>query len=140
VDSHNHQEFLGVDVGSARVGIARGSTAARLAEPIKTVPAAQALAELKKLIVQNTAAGLVVGLPRSLDGTETAQTAAVRDWAKAAKAELQLPFYWQDEALTSVSAQAHPLAGNEAKDLDAEAAAIILQDFLDTTESDRVAI
>ena len=130
---------MGVDVGSVRIGLARGNTAARLSEPVKTVSAAQALDELKKLAAQNMAAGIVVGLPRSLDGSETAQTEAVRKWALAAKHELKLPFYWQDEALTSSTASNRnpKIAG---PDIDAEAAAIVLQDFLDSSESDRVAI
>jgi putative Holliday junction resolvase len=142
VDSHNNQEFLGVDVGSARIGIARGATAARLAEPLKTVPAAQALAELKKTAAQNGAAGIVVGLPRSLDGTETAQTELVRQWAELAKRELNLAFYWQDEALTSQAAgkiQSSKIK-HQTADEHSLAAAIILQDFLDTAESDRVAV
>jgi putative Holliday junction resolvase len=139
VDSHNHQEFLGVDVGTARIGIARGSTAARLAEPVKTVAAAQVMAELKNLAAQNLAAGIVVGLPRSLDGAETAQTESVRKWAAAVKHQLGLPLYWQDEALTSQQAESLKL-NPKSPGADAEAAAIILQDFLDTPESDRVEI
>jgi putative Holliday junction resolvase len=135
VDSPKTQEFLGVDAGSVRVGIARGNNAARLAEPLKTVPAGKAVGELKELASENSAAGIVVGLPRGLDGGETAQTTTVRQWVESAKTAISLPFYWQDEALTSRQAEeakASP-AGN-----DAAAAAIILQDFLDSRESDRV--
>lgn len=135
MDSPKVQEFLGVDVGSVRVGLARGNSAARLAEPLKTVPADKALDELKKLASENSAAGIVVGLPRGLDGSETAQTDFVRNWVNTVKPTIGLPFYWQDEALTSRQAE-------ESKDssagTDAAAAAIILQDFLDGRENDRV--
>jgi putative Holliday junction resolvase len=131
--SHNNQEFLGVDVGSARVGIARGASLARLAEPLKTVPASGAVEELADLADQNQTAAIIVGLPRSLDGKDTDQTKAVREWVKTACQQIQLPFYWQDEALTSVSA-----AAGKADDIDAQAAAVILQDFLDTPEDERV--
>src|SRR5206468_289609 len=95
---HNHQqEFIAVDVGSQRVGIARGSSLARIAEPLKTVSAQEAIVELKKLETQID--GIVVGLPRGLDGQETAQTKMVRQWAHQAKAQINTPFYWQDEAL-----------------------------------------
>lgn len=119
-----------MDVGAARVGLARGSTAARLAEPLKTVPAAEAVDELKKLNPD----AIVVGLPRGLDGQETAQTAYVRRWTEEAKLKIDKPFYWQDEALTTQAAghTDHP-AGP-----DAAAAAVILQDFLDTPEDQRV--
>jgi putative holliday junction resolvase len=136
VASHN-QEFLGVDVGSARVGIARGSSAARIAQPLKTVPASQAVAEIKELAEQHNVKGIVVGLPRGLDGSETAQTKDVRDWAAEARQTIGLPFYWQDEALTSYAASRHKAS---PAGLDSAAAAIILQDFLDTSESDRVAV
>jgi len=136
VDNHKTEEFLGVDVGNVRFGIARGNNAAGLAEPLKTVEASQVVAELKKLAVQNSTTGIVVGLPRDLNGNETAQTEAVRRWVLSAKAEIGLKFYWQDEALTSRQAEA-----TEPKDAgtDAVAAAIILQDFLDGAENDRVA-
>jgi putative Holliday junction resolvase len=138
VDNHKHQEFLGVDVGAVRIGIARGNTAARIAEPLKTVPAAQAAAELLDLSDKNQAAGVVVGLPRSLDGAETGQTKAVRQWVQSVKNRINLPFYWQDEALTSQRAESLK-PKPEGPGVDAEAAAIILQDFLDSEESDRVA-
>jgi putative Holliday junction resolvase len=124
--SHN-QEFLAVDVGSARVGIARGASIAKLAEPLKTVPAGQAVEEIGELAKQSSASAIVAGLPRSLDGNDTDQTKLVRQWVADAKQKLNLPFYWQDEALTS-----------QGTDDDAQAAAMILQDFLNTPETDRL--
>jgi putative Holliday junction resolvase len=127
---HN-EEFLGVDVGSARVGIARGSTIAKIAEPIKTVQASQAIDELSTLATQNSTVGIVAGLPRSLSGNETEQTKQVRRWVEEAKKQLDLPFYWQDEALTSQLAEAS--SGDDSK-----AAALILQDFLNANETERI--
>ena len=129
MDSPKVLEYLGVDVGAARVGIARGNSAARLAQPIKVVAADQAMQVLFELAQTQSASGIVIGLPRSLDGQETAQTKDVRQWADELKKQISLPLYWQDEALTSQKA-----------DTDDKAAALILQDFLDSAESDRVAI
>lgn len=124
-----------MDVGDKRVGIARGSSAARIAEPLKTVEAQEAVSLIASLAQQNKVDGIVVGLPRSLDGSETDQTKKVRDWAKAAQAQISLPFYWQDEALTSVIAQTN----NDTKaGSDAVAASVILQDFLDTPSEQRL--
>jgi putative holliday junction resolvase len=124
---HNpDEEFLGVDFGHKRVGIARGSAAARLAEPLKTVAADTAIAEINSLAAANSAAAIIVGLPRNLRGTP--QTQSVRQWVEKAKPQIGLPFYWQDEALTSVSSDGD----------DARAAAMILQDFLDTPAGQRV--
>jgi putative holliday junction resolvase len=131
---HNHQqEFIAVDVGSQRVGIARGSSLARIAEPLKTVSAKEAIAELKAL--ETKIDGIVVGLPRGLDGQETDQTKMVRQWVEQAKAQLDKPFYWQDEALTSVEAANR---GALTGEVDAVAASVILQDFLDTPPAQRV--
>lgn len=137
MDNHNNQEFLGVDVGSAVIGVARGNTAAGLAEPLKSLPADQAVVELLDLSKNGQAAGIVVGLPRNLDGAETGQTRAVRQWVQSAKIQISLPFYWQDEALTSYEAS-NKQKSNPRADEHSLAAAIILQDFLDTPEDDRV--
>jgi RNase H-fold protein (predicted Holliday junction resolvase) len=102
VDNPKIEEYLGVDVGAARIGIARGNSAARLAEPLKTVAATDAAPELL----------------------------------------VNLPFYWQDEALTSQAADKIQNSKSKAQNIDEHslAAAIILQDFLDGAENDRVAV
>lgn len=132
------KDYIGLDVGKARTGIARGSDIARLAEALKTVPTVQLMDELK--VLAPSVAGIVVGLPRNLSGAETEQTAWVRAWVKGAKAQIKATFYWQDEALTSKLAEAQQLNKGKIKDADALAAAIILQDFLDSDEAERVII
>jgi putative holliday junction resolvase len=132
---HN-QEYLGVDVGAARVGIARGGSFAKIAQPLKTLAAATAIDDLGELAANITADGIVVGLPRGLDGQETVQTKTVRHWVKTAQAKIGLPFYWQDEALSSHLAESQK--NNSAAGADAAAAAIILQDFLDSPPDERV--
>lgn len=129
------QEYIGVDVGSVRVGLARGSSAARLAQPVKTVTASEAMDELKALAEELQATGIVVGLPRSLQGKDTSQTEYVRQWIAGAKNRIKLPFYTQDEALTSKIAERN---GSREGAIDAQAAALILQDFLDTPEEERL--
>ncbi|HEU5004480.1 MAG TPA: Holliday junction resolvase RuvX [Candidatus Saccharimonadales bacterium] len=130
-------EYIGVDVGKARTGLARGSRLARLAETLKTVPTEQAIAEIEKLANKNLA-GVVVGLPRNLKGEDTEQTKWVRDWVDSAKQKINATFYWQDEALTSKLAEAKILAGGTVNNVDSLAAQIILQDFFDSPESLRV--
>lgn len=121
--------LLGLDVGQKRIGVARGSSLARLASPLMVVNVdGKELAQLGSLITQEGAAALVVGLPRGLDGQDTAQTATVREFAKSLDS-LGLPVYWQDEAGTTKQAEAE--AGGRATNIDARAAAIILQDYLD---------
>jgi putative Holliday junction resolvase len=122
------ETFLGLDVGQARIGVARGNRVAKLATPLAVIKVdGRELTQIKRLAEQERAAGLVVGLPRGLDGQETAQTKATRDFAERL-AELGLPLFWQDEAATSVQAEAegrHDKLGSDAR-----AAALILQDWL----------
>ena len=131
-------QFLGLDIGRKRIGVSRASSLAMLAEPLTTISTAGSLEKLQELIKQHSVQTLVVGLPRNLGGEDTGQTAWVRDWVDKAKEQIQLPFYWQDEALTSVVAEAEQYAHKKPRDVDALAAAIILQDFLDSPETGRV--
>lgn len=127
------KEIIGLDLGLKRTGIARASTSARLPEPIATVPTEKTLDTLRQLTAGKDVEAIVVGLPRSLSGNDTDQTEWVRKWVKSAKNDLETAFFWQDEALTSHIAQER-----KSNDIDAEAAAIILQDFLDTPAEQRV--
>lgn len=133
--SHNPtEEFIGVDLGASRVGLARGSSAAQLAEPLKTVPASEAIEAIAALAKETNAQGVIVGFPRNMSGQETGQTQSVKQWVNQAKTHINLPFYWQDESLTSkvAEAKAHPAGA------DAVAASVILQDFLDSPKDERV--
>lgn len=121
------REIIGLDVGAVHIGVARGNTVARLAQPLTTIKTSQATRQLAKLVNQHSAAALVIGLPRNLSGDETAQTAAVRAWVASIKPQFKLPIYWQDEALTSQLAKSHP-------DEHAQAAAAILQDWFNSPD------
>ncbi|MBA3757491.1 Holliday junction resolvase RuvX [Candidatus Saccharibacteria bacterium] len=132
------KQLLGLDVGLARTGVARASAVARQAEPLMTIETSKALGTLAELIEKQSIGIIVVGLPRNLQGEDTDQTRWVRKWVKEAKAAVEVPFYWQDEALTTVIARAGAVAHKKPRDVDALAAAIILQDFLDTPEAERV--
>jgi putative holliday junction resolvase len=132
-------EILALDVGAKRVGIARASLEARLAQPFKTIKTEEAIEQLQEIIKANDVTIIVAGLPRNLSSEDTTQTRWVRNWVAKAKAELKLPFYWQDEALTSQIAESRK-SKVENLDVDAEAAAIILEDFLNTDKNDRVLV
>lgn len=131
-------EYIGLDLGQARSGMARASGVARLAEPLESVPTEQLTSRLQELAKTNSITALVIGLPRGLNGQETGQTTWVRQQVDQLKKEVDVPIYGQDEALTTVMAEAHRFAGKGLHDKDAIAAAIILQDFLDGAESERV--
>jgi len=123
---------LGLDYGSKRIGVAVGDVGVGHASAVTTIATAEWATELPRLTEEHGADRLVVGLPRGLDGQETAQTALARRFASEAEAATGLPVTLQDEAGTSELAieRLGKLAHDKAK-IDAEAAAIILQDYLD---------
>ncbi|HEX9679397.1 MAG TPA: Holliday junction resolvase RuvX [Candidatus Saccharimonadales bacterium] len=122
---------LGLDIGSKRLGVARGSTISRLATPLAVIAMdGHEFGRLKQLIDQENAVALVAGLPRGLDGQETEQTRTTRNFASRLES-LGLPLFWQDEAATSVGLKRQRPFGQK-KPIDDRAAAIILQDYLDT--------
>jgi putative transcription antitermination factor YqgF len=117
--------------------MARASNVARLAEPLPSVSTKEAIRTLKKYTTEHKVEAIAIGLPRNLAGDDTQQTRWVRVWVDKAKSQISTPLYWQDEALTSVKAEEmKPKIKNS--DIDSVSAAIILQDFLDTTETERV--
>lgn len=123
---------LALDVGEKRIGIARASAIARLAEPLSTLLVDGSEHEgLQKLINAEHIDLLVIGLPRGMEGQETAQTQSVRAYAKQLEA-LGVQMTFQDESLTSIKAEeALRRKGDYQKaDVDSMAAALILEDFL----------
>lgn len=130
------REILGLDVGMKRTGIARASNVARLAEPLVTVPTKDTAKKLAELNKAGQVEAVAIGLPRNLKNEDTDQTKWVRQWVDELKNKTDLPLYWQDEALSTVEAEA--AKGVKKGDKDSLSAAVILQDFLNTPEAGRV--
>jgi putative Holliday junction resolvase len=127
----------GIDFGSVRVGLAEADMSIKIARPLKTLDNDETLLnKLNELIRQNAVEQVVVGLPRSLEAEETPQTEIVRRFAERLESELGVGVTLQDEALTSEEAERrlrqHYSGKIEPGRIDQEAAAIILQDYLDT--------
>ncbi|MEX2006853.1 MAG: Holliday junction resolvase RuvX [Candidatus Saccharimonadales bacterium] len=129
------EQILALDVGTKRVGIARASALAKLPEPLMTVNVSEAFSAIEKLVQTQPVAAIVIGLPRNLEGQDTAQTASVRQWAKKLKTKFDIPLYLQDEALTSKAAETSKVGRSSG--IDALAAAIILEDFFNTPKEQR---
>lgn len=124
--------IIALDIGERRIGVARASLEANIPEPLVTLPNNDDFPEvLSKLITEHGVSQIIIGLPRGLDGQETAQTKYVRLFANSLK--LSIPVRFQDEAGTSVAAreilQASTNSYNKG-DVDAMAATIILNDYL----------
>ena len=137
--------MLGIDYGARRIGLALSDATGMLASPWRLLerPASEpeTLALIEREIAQLVTAddglqAVVVGWPRRLDGSPTHLTPVVEAFARALEARVPVPVILQDERLSSHEAEAR-LARRErdwrrrkAK-LDAAAAAIVLQDYLD---------
>ena len=138
---------LGIDYGARRVGLAVSDATGLLARPLKTLDRSRlgsdaALVDAVLVAVAEMSSedeplgAIVVGLPRRLDGSPNDQTPKVEAFVTRLAGRTPLPVVLQDERLTSVEAESR-LAMKE-KDwrrrkqmLDAAAAAVMLQDYLD---------
>ncbi len=134
--------YLALDVGNQRVGVAVGNSELRLATPLRVIQRTsieQDAARLLELVREYDAETIVVGLPRNADNTPSAQETLTRHFVDALKPFIALPFVWHDERYsTSAALQQQRARGvNEKRSratLDANAAAVILQDYLDAME------
>ncbi len=125
---------LALDVGGKRIGVAIASLIARLPRPYITLEHNdEFLKNLRNIIDSEEVGALVIGLPRGLSGQTTEQTRVVEAFTKDLQEQLSLPVYFQDEALTSTKAEAELEKQGKMYsrgDIDALAAAYILEDFL----------
>lgn len=132
---------LGVDVGKARVGVAVCDREGLLATPVATLARPDADERSFRLLVEEYGAvEIVVGLPLSLSGGDTASTTDAREFAAAVAGWTGVPVRLVDERLSTVSAQrALRDAGRRTKGsrpvIDQVAAVIILQNALDHERS-----
>lgn len=122
--------ILGLDYGSERVGVAIAHQIARLPRPLTTLKNDENLTEAITTILHTEGVGrIVVGVPRNMDGTASSQSATCEAFAAALAETCSLPVDIVDETLSSVEAEAR-LGTRAAKpDIDAMAAAIILERY-----------
>ena len=138
--------MLGIDYGARRIGLALSDATATLASPWRMLHRPPSEAETLRILIAEIStlrdnddglAAVVVGWPRKLDGSPTDQTAIVESFAKSLKEKIDVPVVLQDERLSSTEAESR-LARREKdwrkrkQQLDAAAAAVILQDYLDS--------
>ena len=145
---------LGIDVGARRVGLAISDASRTLARPLSTLAVSgpadaveRVMREIERLSQElaeeeddEGLALIVVGAPAHLDGSPSEQTRKVDAFVAALAARTRLPIAREDERLTSREADSRLAAGERdwrrrKARLDAAAAAIILQDFLDRREA-----
>lgn len=160
--------LLALDVGEVRIGVAVSDATGLLASPYTTLRAArdekQNWQAIQQLIEETEAEGLVVGLPISLDGQIHAQGQRIQSFAERLKPQISVPLVFWDERLSTVEAQRllaqrgqdgggkrqrrlgrqrpQTKRRRQSQEIDALAAAVILQDYLDhlgsTTKEENV--
>jgi putative Holliday junction resolvase len=125
-------------VGERRVGIAVSDDDGRLASPLQVLERREAARDFQRLadvVREQRAARLVVGLPRTLAGEIGPQARRVQRWTARLAPYLQVPIvYWDERYSTAEAYRRVGAAGRSRRraPIDAVAAAVILQDYLDS--------
>lgn len=143
--------ILALDVGAARIGVAVCDAAEVLASPRGAIqrktrkgmkPLAATLDEIAQLVAETGAELVVMGLPVSLDGQLHDQARNVQSFGERLRKRVSVPLVYADETLTTVRAEellreagVRPQQIRER--IDAAAAAVILQDYLDARHKEQ---
>ncbi|HET6265755.1 MAG TPA: Holliday junction resolvase RuvX [Usitatibacter sp.] len=134
--------LIGFDFGERRIGVAVGETSTRIANPLGAIEESANEArfrEIGRIVDEWQPAGFVVGRPRHSDDSEHAVAKLAEKFARRLEARYHLPVEFVDETLSSAEAESElrrtraTRKTREARkaDIDAMAAAIILQSYLD---------
>lgn len=131
--------FLALDHGSKRIGVAVSDELKIIAQPLEFIPAEDPVAAMKRLmelIREKEVELILVGMPRNMDGSYGPAAEAVREYIRQIQAATPVPVRTWDERLTSTQANRVLVEAGVRRDkrkekVDAMAAAVLLQSFLD---------
>lgn len=137
--------IVALDVGQARIGVAVSDELELLASPHSTIRRtsnAAAIAAIARVVDATGAEQVVVGLPVSFDGKLHAQAQSVQAFAEKLRARLSVPLVYADETLSTVRAEEQLRAAGVRPErirerIDAAAAAVILQEYLDARRQEQ---
>ena len=135
----NKVRFVGLDLGSKRIGVSICDERQLIATPLKTIiktNANELIKELKMIINENNIEGIIIGNPINMDGSLGRSAQSVNDVAKNISKSIKIPIILWDERLSTVGAfnLSSPLDINvskRVKNIDQNAAAFILQGAID---------
>lgn len=136
-----NKKYLSLDIGDVRIGVAKSDILGIVATPLEVIDRKKqkSVQRIKELCIQENTKKIVVGIPKSLDGTEKRQAEKVREYIEKLKKNIEgLEIFEVDERLTTVSADrvlnelGKKGALEKRKVVDKVAASIILQKFLET--------
>jgi len=121
-------KYLGIDYGTKRIGIAVSDEGGRVAFPLAAVESGRsALSEIAELVKKNGAEKIIIGESRNFKNEPNAVMEDIEQFKKDLEELSHLPVEYEPEFFTSAQAQRE----GESKRLDAAAAALILQSYLD---------
>ncbi|WP_421990615.1 Holliday junction resolvase RuvX [Qipengyuania sp.] len=131
--------LLGLDLGTKTIGVATCDAGWRFATAGKTISRSKFTKDctvLRSLVQERSIRGVVIGLPRNMDGTEGPRAQASRAYAKNLAKALELPVLLWDERWSTASAEAAMIGqdmsrAKRAGKIDSHAAAVILQGAID---------
>ena len=131
--------FLGIDYGTVRIGLALSDPTGTLASPLpflENQSLQQVTTALSELIQTHQIEGLIIGLPRNMDGTYGPSAQKVREFIAQIQKSISLPITPIDERLTTAQAskQLSGIGLNQKqlrKKVDSSSACLILQQYLD---------
>ncbi|HEY3109210.1 MAG TPA: Holliday junction resolvase RuvX [Chloroflexota bacterium] len=130
--------LLGLDLGERRIGVALGDPTGLLASALEVLPSrgrARDVEAVREIAAREGAVAIVVGVPVNMDGSQGRQAEKSHRFGAALEAA-GLPVVYWDERLTTVEAQRYLRDGGMSRQkrretIDAAAAAILLQSYLD---------
>ena len=133
-------KLLAIDHGTKRMGIAASDALGMMAHPLEFIPAKPFdgfLQRLKEIMAERETERIVVGMPHNMDGSIGPQAKLVQDFVVVLEKSVAVPVVTLDERLTSAAAEdrlreAGVNAREAKKKVDASAAAILLQDYMDS--------
>lgn len=147
VVSNAKPRIIGLDIGDRRIGVAISDPLRITAAGLETIERTNVRADVQKvrdIALRHGAVLIVVGLPQNMDGSMGEQSEKVKSFARKLAREINIPIVYEDERLTTISAirtltiQGVKTGHNKAL-VDQQAAAIILQKFLDRKEPPPIA-
>ena len=132
------KNILALDVGDRRVGVALADSQIKIAVPYGYLERSdKIIQQITELMLDHGIDTLVVGYPRNQSGEATKQTESVEQFAEGlAEIEIDADLVFQDESLSSVEAERRLGRVKDKGEIDAEAASIILQDYLEQNYAD----
>ena len=134
-----YQAILGLDLGTKTIGVSVSDTLLTVATPLKTITKIKFRddsTKIQEIINDRSISGVVLGLPKNMNGTEGPRAQATRSFSHNLSKVIEVPITYWDERLSTVAAEKALLEADttrkrRAEVIDSVAAAYILQGALD---------